>query len=183
MMPALGDVVRHVARVARPSALRYPVAEVDDAPAALRAHVRRGRVRAEKRGAQVDVDAASQSAAVEIGERLLHVDRRHVDQDVEAAEGIERRSAPARRRPPVATDPRRTWRRGVPRRGRCPPPGRPRPSTGRSSSATSTPRAASSRATTSPMRLPPVIRATLLVSSTRTDRYRRTTQAESTKKK
>ena len=36
----LGDVVRQVAVVARPAALRDPVTEVDDAAAALAAHVR-----------------------------------------------------------------------------------------------------------------------------------------------
>src|SRR5262245_1407008 len=43
-----GDVVRQEAWIAWPSAPRKPVAEVDDAAAALLAHVRDGRLRAEK---------------------------------------------------------------------------------------------------------------------------------------
>ena len=45
----LGDVVREIASIPRTAAPGGPVAEVDDAAAALRAHVRDGRVRAEKR--------------------------------------------------------------------------------------------------------------------------------------
>jgi hypothetical protein len=51
----LRDVVRQIAGVPRAAAPRNPVAEVDDAAAALRAHMRRRRVRAEERGAQVHV--------------------------------------------------------------------------------------------------------------------------------
>src|SRR5436190_873815 len=52
----LGDVVRNIARIARPAAARNPVAEIDDVAAAGRSHVRRGGMRAEERAAKVDVD-------------------------------------------------------------------------------------------------------------------------------
>ena len=66
-------------------------------------HVRRGGVRAEKRGAQVDVDVGVPVGGGQLGERLLHVDRRHVDEDVEAAEGVDDRLHQRRARRPAAT--------------------------------------------------------------------------------
>ena len=50
------------------------------------AHVRGGGMRAEKRRAQIDVDDRVPVLDPKVFERSLHVDRRHVDQDVEAAE-------------------------------------------------------------------------------------------------
>ena len=82
----LGDVVRKVAGVPRPAAPRNPVAEVDDAAAALRPHVRGRGVRAEERGAQIHVHDRVPVVDGQVGEWPLHVDGRHVDEDVEAAE-------------------------------------------------------------------------------------------------
>ena len=68
----LRHVVWQIALVARSSALRDPVAEVHDAAAALPAHVRHGRVRAEKRGAQIDVDRRVPLAAVSAAKESSH---------------------------------------------------------------------------------------------------------------
>ena len=85
---ALRDVVRQEALVSRPAAPRDPVAEVDDAPAALGAHVRHGGVGAKKRGAKVDVHHRVPVRDREIVEGSLHVDGRHVDEHVEPAERV-----------------------------------------------------------------------------------------------
>ena len=108
---------------------------------------------------------ASQSAAREVVERRLHVHRRHVDQDVETAEGRRRPPAPARRTPPAARD--RPENRRAPAAART-------PSAAVSASAATrvaerdvdASLAPARSATTRPMRLPPVINATLSVRST-----------------
>jgi hypothetical protein len=49
--------------------------------------VRDGSARTEERGAQIDIDGGVPALLVELVERRGLVDRRHVDEDVEAAEG------------------------------------------------------------------------------------------------
>src|SRR5881396_3647661 len=83
------DVVRHKASVPGTPAFRQPVAEIDDAAAALLPHVRCGRVRAEKSGAEVDVQYCVPLRRIELGERPFYIHRRHVDQNVEPAEGFD----------------------------------------------------------------------------------------------
>ncbi len=51
---------------------------------------RRG-VRAQERRAEVDVDDGIPVRRGEIREGVLHIDRRHVDQDVETAERVDDR--------------------------------------------------------------------------------------------
>ena len=98
MTPGLRDVVRQVAVIARPAALRDPVAEVDDAAAALRAAcAARPRARRETPRADRRRRRAFQSAAVSVVERLLRVDRRHVDRGCRGGR---------RRRRPTATSAR-----------------------------------------------------------------------------
>src|SRR5262249_23505602 len=94
------DVVRNISQVARASAPRNPVAEVDDAAAAVRAHVRHGRVRAQKRGAKVDVDHVVPGGRRELVETTPDVHGRHVDENVEPPEllrgGVHQRGARGR---------------------------------------------------------------------------------------
>ncbi len=84
----LGDVIRQETRVAGTAAPRDPVGEVDDAAAALGAHVRGGGVRTKERRAQVDFERAVPVGDAQIGEWFPRVHRGHVDQDVEPAECI-----------------------------------------------------------------------------------------------
>ena len=53
--------------------------------------MRRRRVRAEERRPKVDVDNRAPVGGAEIGKRPLHINRRHVDQDVQAAERFHHR--------------------------------------------------------------------------------------------
>ena len=82
----LGDVVRQVARIPGSAAPRHPVREVDDSAAARASHVRDCRLRAEPGGAQVDRHLRVPVLERQIVDRLLAIDRRHVDENVEPPE-------------------------------------------------------------------------------------------------
>ncbi len=91
----LGDVVGEEARIARPAAARHPVGEVDDAAAAQPAHVRNRGTRAQPGRRAGRRPSARPSRRRDVVDRRRHVERRHVDEDVEAAEA----RPPFRRRP------------------------------------------------------------------------------------
>ena len=86
----LGDVVRREAFVVRPAAAREPVGEVDDPSAAAGAHVRQRRLRTQKGRSEVHVQIGVPVLDGDILECLGPVDRRHVDEDVDAPEGRHR---------------------------------------------------------------------------------------------
>ena len=82
----LRDVIRRVALVARPCAGRDPIRKVDHPSAAAAAEQRDRGLRADERPAKIHGELAVPRRGIELVERNRHIHRRHVDQDVEAAE-------------------------------------------------------------------------------------------------